>query len=356
MAVDGHEGLTYRDSGVDIDKGNEVVDRIRKAVTSTHDDGVLAGSHGAFGGFYRLLAGVDGPLEDPVLVGATDGVGTKLKIAFLTGRYDTVGIDLVAMCVNDLIVSGARPLFFLDYVATGAIAPEAIEKIVHGVAEGCRQSSCALLGGETAEMPGFYRDDEFDLAGFAVGVVERKQIIDGDRVEAGDVVVGVSSSGLHSNGFSLVRRALLDGETPLPLDSDPGNLGMTLGEALLVPTRIYVEAVKSVVAASGEAIHAIAHITGGGLLENIPRVLPDALSVRLDRSTWERPAIFELIETRGAVAQMEMDRVFNQGIGLALIVPGSAADGVIALLEKAGEVAQVIGEVTEGEGVVEICG
>ena len=354
MAGDGHEGLTYRDSGVDIDAGNEVVERIRKAVTSTHDEGVLGASHGAFGGFYRLLSGVDGPLVDPVLVAATDGVGTKLKIAFRTGRFDTVGVDLVAMCVNDLVVSGARPLFFLDYVATGAIAPDAIEQIVIGIADGCRQARCSLLGGETAEMPGFYRDGEFDLAGFAVGVVERAQIIDGKKVAPGDCVVGVSSSGLHSNGYSLVRRALIEGESPLSLEADPGNLGMTLGDALLEPTRIYVEAVRTLIAADGDSVHAIAHITGGGLLENIPRVLPAGLGARLDRSSWQRPAIFDLVEERGAVAGEEMDRVFNQGIGLAVIVPAARGEEVVDLLQEAGEKAQVIGSVVEGGGGVEI--
>ena len=351
------KGLTYKDSGVDIDAGNEVVDRIREAVVSTQDDRVLRGSHGAFGGFFRLLDG-DGSLfgrelRDPILVGATDGVGTKLKVAFAAGVFDTVGIDLVAMCVNDLVVGGARPLFFLDYVATGKIAPESIAVVVEGIAEGCRRSGCALLGGETAEMPGFYAEGELDLAGFSVGVVERDGIIDGSRVSVGDAIIGISSSGVHSNGFSLVRKALLDGPDSLPLDEDPGGFGATLAEVLLEPTRIYVRPVLDLIEQLGTDIHAISHITGGGLVENIPRVLPADLCARLVRNDWQRPKIFSLIEQRGQVATAEMDRVFNQGVGMVVVVPADQAAAALGSLEKSGEQAQVIGEIVAGEeGVV----
>ncbi|MEC9476877.1 MAG: phosphoribosylformylglycinamidine cyclo-ligase [Planctomycetota bacterium] len=349
------EGLTYRDAGVDIDAGNAVVQRIREAVVSTQDERVLSGSHGAFGGFFRLLDG-DGSLfgsevRDPILVGATDGVGTKLKIAFATGEFGTVGIDLVAMCVNDLVVGGARPLFFLDYVATGKIEPEAIAVVVEGIAEGCRQSGCALLGGETAEMPGFYSADEFDLAGFSVGVVERGAIVDGSKVNLGDAVIGISSSGVHSNGFSLVRKALLEGEDALSLDQDPGGLGATLGQILLEPTRIYVKPILSLLEQFSGGIHAISHITGGGLIENIPRVLPSGMGAQLLRENWSRPPIFSLIEQRGQVATSEMDRVFNQGIGMVVVVASEQADAVVTHLGSVGEQAQIIGEIVSGQGV-----
>jgi len=348
-------GLTYRDAGVDIDAGNAVVQRIHEAVVSTQDDRVLSGSHGAFGGFFRLLDSDGGlfgkELRDPILVGATDGVGTKLKVAFASGVFDTVGIDLVAMCVNDLVVGGARPLFFLDYVATSKIAPERIAQVVEGIAEGCRRSGCALLGGETAEMPGFYSTDEFDLAGFSVGVVERDAIIDGSAVVAGDAVIGISSSGVHSNGFSLVRKALLEGPDALPIDQDPGGFGATLGEVLLEPTRIYVKPLLTVIEQLGAEIHAISHITGGGLIENIPRVLPDGMSARLVRNQWQRQSIFSLIEQRGQVVPSEMDRVFNQGIGMVVVAAVEQAESVVAILEAAGEQAQVIGEIVPGTGV-----
>ncbi|MBT5739180.1 MAG: phosphoribosylformylglycinamidine cyclo-ligase [Planctomycetes bacterium] len=349
------KGLTYRDAGVDIDAGNEVVGRIRDAVESTQDDRVLKGSHGAFGGYFRLLDQAGSlfgqPLKDPILVGATDGVGTKLKVAFECGVLDTVGIDLVAMCVNDLIVGGARPLFFLDYVATGKISPESIAVVVEGIAQGCRLSGCALLGGETAEMPGFYKDGELDLAGFAVGVVERESIIDGQQVVAGDAVIGVASSGVHSNGFSLVRKALLDEGSALPLDQDPGGLGCTLAEALLEPTRIYVRPILDLIERTGQDLHALAHITGGGLLENIPRVLPPGLGCRLDRSSWQRPPIFSLIEQRGGIETAEMDRVFNQGVGMVIVAAAGSETAIIESLTRSGEQASVIGEIVAEDGV-----
>ena len=347
MAAENRERLTYRDAGVDIDAGNEVVDRIKSHVTATHGPQVLGGSHGGFGGLFAL--GKD--YNDPVLIGATDGVGTKLKIAFNAEIHNTVGIDLVAMCVNDLIVTGGKPLFFLDYLATGAVDPAAIEGIVGGIAAGCREAGCALLGGETAEMPGFYRPKEYDLAGFAVGVVERDQILSGAGVRAGDVVLGLPSSGIHSNGFSLVRAALLEGNDPISLDATPSGFDQTLAELLLTPTRIYVKPVLAALAAEPGAVHAMAHITGGGLVENIPRVLPEGLGVSLDRSRWVRPPIFGLIEDRGHVELSEMDRVFNQGIGYVLIVERARAEAVATALAASGESVVNIGEVTETPGV-----
>ena len=347
MTADDRQGLTYRSAGVDIDAGNEVVERIATHVKATHGPEVLGGSHGGFGGLFAL--GSD--YRDPVLIGATDGVGTKLKVAFAAGIHDTVGIDLVAMCVNDILVLGGRPLFFLDYLATGAIEPTAIEGIVRGVATGCQQAGCALLGGETAEMPGLYRPREYDLAGFSVGVMERDRVIDGNAVTVGDRVLGLASSGLHSNGFSLVRKALIDGADPLPLDEIPHGFRRTLAEELLEPTRIYVKSVLSAIEAVPGAVHAMAHITGGGLLENIPRVLPAGLSVSLDRSCWERPQIFSLVQERGRVAVEEMDRVFNQGIGYVLIVAAERTGEVLAQFEGQGEVASVIGEVVGGSGI-----
>ncbi len=349
------DGVSYRDAGVDIDAGNEVVSRIREAVQSTQDERVLSGSHGAFGGFYRLLDGAQQlfgkPLKDPILVGATDGVGTKLKVAFACNKLDTVGIDLVAMCVNDLVVGGARPLFFLDYVATGKITPEAIAIVVEGIAEGCRQSGCALLGGETAEMPGFYQEGELDLAGFSVGVVERDEILDGKSVTTGDRVIGLASDGVHSNGFSLVRRVLLEGAAALPLDEDPANWGHTLGEELLRPTRIYVRSLLEILSSFPNGIHALAHITGGGLLENIPRVLPTGMGARLHRSSWTRPEIFSLIEEHGPVATEEMDRVFNQGIGMAVIVDQHRSAEILQRFRDLGESVWEIGEIIEGDGI-----
>lgn len=354
--VESHSGkVSYRDAGVDIDAGNEVVSRIRDAVKSTQDDRVLDGSHGAFGGFFRLLDGAGQlfgkPMKDPILVGATDGVGTKLKVAFACEKLDTVGIDLVAMCVNDLIVGGARPLFFLDYVATGKISPEAIAVVVEGIAEGCRQSGCALLGGETAEMPGFYQPGELDLAGFSVGVVEKDEILDGHAVAAGDSIIGLASNGVHSNGFSLVRRVLMEGDGALPLDQDPANWGHSLGEELMKPTRIYVKSLLDILSGFPSKVHALAHITGGGLLENIPRVLPAGLGATLQRSSWDRPPIFSLIEEKGPVASEEMDRVFNQGIGMAVIVDQNACREILDRFAEMGEKAWEIGEVVEGDGV-----
>ena len=352
------ERLTYRDAGVDIDAGNEVVERIRTAVQKTHGPQVLPESHGAFGGFFRLFPkGLFAEsFKDPVLVGATDGVGTKLKIAFDTGRFDTVGIDLVAMCVNDLIVGGARPLFFLDYIGTGIVEPETLEAVVEGIAEGCLQSRCALLGGETAELPGFYKKGEFDLAGFSVGLVERSRIIDGKKVKAGDYLIGLPSSGLHSNGFSLVRKALLDGRGKRALKANVAELGKTLGEELLTPTRIYVQAILAVLEKypAKRPIRAMAHITGGGLVENVPRVLPEDCDAVFERRSWDVPPIFDMVAKAGNVERAEMDRVFNQGLGMVLVVAPKFVDKIVALLDEEGYSPKVVGEIRAGAQRVKI--
>ncbi len=329
---------TYRQAGVDIEAGNEFVRRITPLVRSTFRPEVLT-DLGGFGGLFRFQAD---RYTDPVLVSGTDGVGTKLKIAFLMDRHDTVGVDLVAMCVNDVAVSGAEPLFFLDYLATGKLSVSKAEAIVRGIAEGCRQAGCALIGGETAEMPSFYAEGEYDLAGFAVGVVDRPKLIDGRDIVPGDVLVWLASSGLHSNGYSLVRRVLLE-ECGLKMDSRLPELAQPLGETLLTPTRIYA---KQILALAREfSIKGLAHITGGGITENLPRVLPKGCRAKIRRGAWPVPAIFGVIQERGRVDQDEMYRVFNMGIGLILIVPPSVAEGVIARAVELGDRAYRIGEI-----------
>jgi len=334
--------MDYKKAGVDIDAGNEFVRRIRPLVRSTFRPEVLT-DIGGFGGLFRFDPK---RYRDPVLVSGTDGVGTKLRIAFLTGRHDTVGVDLVAMCVNDVAVCGAEPLFFLDYLAVGKLAVGKAEAIVAGIVEGCRQAGCALIGGETAEMPGFYADEEYDLGGFAVGVVERDQIIDGSRVRPGDALIGLASTGLHSNGYSLARRVLLD-EAKLSLGERAPGLGEPLGEALLRPTRIYVKTIRALVE-SGD-VRAIAHITGGGLTENIPRVLPKGCRAVITRGAWKQPPIFGLIQSLGRVADEEMFRVFNMGVGLVLAVSPDRADAMMKLAEKQGDQAFRIGTIDTGE-------
>jgi phosphoribosylformylglycinamidine cyclo-ligase len=325
---------TYRDAGVDIDAGDELVERIKPHVKRTLRPEVIGG----LGGFGALFA-LPGGYQEPVLVSGTDGVGTKLKIAFLTGRHDTVGIDLVAMCANDVAVSGAEPLFFLDYFATGKIEVAVGEAVVAGIAEGCRQAGCALVGGETAELPGFYAAGEYDLAGFCVGIVEKSKILDGTRVAPGDQVIGLASSGLHSNGYSLARKVLLD-EMELSIAE--------LAEELLRPTRIYARALKAARAAGD--VKACAHITGGGLVENPPRVLRDGLVMRLDERAWPEPAIFKRIAEGGHVARDEMRRTFNLGIGMVIVVAPESAEAVRAACEAAGESAFAIGDVIGSDG------
>ena len=334
-------GLTYAQAGVDIDAGNAMVERIKPLVRATRRPGADA-EIGGFGGLFDLKAA---GFRDPILVAANDGVGTKVKIAIETGRHDTIGIDLVAMCVNDIVVQGAEPLFFLDYFATARLDPAVGAAIVQGIAEGCRQAGCALIGGETAEMPGLYRDADYDLAGFAVGAAERGTLLPRGDVARGDVLLGLPSSGLHSNGFSLVRRIVeLSG---LRWDADaPFAAGRTLGEALLEPTRIYV---KPLIAAmrAGAAIKALAHITGGGFPDNIPRVLPGTLGVRLDLGAIAAPPVFGWLARTGGVAPAEMLRTFNCGIGMIAVVAEAEAETALALLRAEGEPAVRIGHLVE---------
>jgi phosphoribosylformylglycinamidine cyclo-ligase len=337
--------ISYRDAGVDIDAGEDLVRRIAPLAKATRTAHVLGG----VGGFAGLCK-VPGGYREPVLVSGTDGVGTKLKVAFATGVHDTVGIDLVAMCVNDVITIGAEPLFFLDYFATGKLDVEVGEAVVRGVAEGCKQAECALLGGETAEMPGMYGEGEYDLAGFAVGVVEREAMLDGRATKAGDVVIGIASSGLHSNGLSLARRVLGE-RMGLAFDAPLEGLDSTVGQALLVPTRIYARAVKSLRQRCGDKLHGLAHITGGGLRDNVPRCLPDGLGARLMLSSYERPRLFSIIAEGGPVTEEEMRRTFNLGVGMVAMVDEEAADDAIAALDDAGEQAWALGEVIDaGDG------
>ena len=335
-------GLTYRDAGVDIEAGEQLVERIKPLARATRSEHVL----GSLGGFAGLCS-VPSDIEDPVLVSGTDGVGTKLKLAFELERHNTIGIDLVAMCVNDIITVGARPLFFLDYFATSKLDVDQGEAVVKGIAEGCRQSECALLGGETAELPGFYASGEYDLAGFAVGVVGRKDIIDGKAARLGDHVVGVASSGLHSNGFSLARRVLFGGEAPLSLDHALPS-GETLGDALLRPTRIYVQAARIAIE---HDVHAMCHITGGGLPENLPRVTPEGLGITIDSRSWTPDPVFALIQERGGVSDAEMRRTFNMGVGFTMVVAPEQTSGLIDALRSSGEHAFIMGEVVGDEGV-----
>jgi phosphoribosylformylglycinamidine cyclo-ligase len=335
--------ITYKDAGVDIDAGDFFVRKIKPYVKSTFRPEVM--THiGGFGGLFALKK-----YQNPVLVSGTDGVGTKLKIAFLTNKHDTVGIDLVAMCVNDIVVSGAEPLFFLDYFATGRLKPRTHADIVKGIAAGCKQSGCALIGGETAEMPSFYAEGEYDLAGFAVGVVEKKNIIDGSRIKPGNALIGLASSGLHSNGFSLVRKVLLEASGYTVKDVLP-ELGEPLGDALLTPTRIYV---KTVLALQKEFdLRGLAHITGGGITENTPRMLPKGTAALIRKGAWNIPPVFNLIQRKAKIDEEEMYRDFNMGIGMVLAIPAKQADAVIKKAKKLGEKAYLIGEIVKGRQVV----
>ena len=334
-------GLTYRDAGVDIDEGNLLVEKIKPAVRSTRRPGA-DGEIGGFGGLFDLKAA---GFTDPVLVAANDGVGTKLKLAIDADRHETVGIDLVAMCVNDLVVQGAEPLFFLDYFATGKLNSDQGAAIVGGIAEGCRQAGCALIGGETAEMPGMYRDGDYDLAGFAVGAAERTQLLPSKDVKPGDLLLGLASSGVHSNGFSLVRRIIE--RSGLALDAPaPFAEGKTLGEALLTPTRIYVKQLLAAIRETG-AIKALAHITGGGFPDNIPRVLPDNCSAEIDLNAIKVPAVFSWLASTGGVARNEMLRTFNCGVGMIVVVAPENADAVTAALAAQGETVMRLGRLVE---------
>lgn len=334
-------GYSYRDAGVDIDAGNEAVERMKPWVKRTLRPEVLGGL-GGFGGLFQLDLK---KYPEPVLVSGTDGVGTKLRLAFELDRHDTIGIDAVAMCVNDVLVQGAEPIFFLDYLAVGKAKPERIAEIVKGVAAGCEQAGCALIGGETAEMPGFYPEDEYDIAGFTVGAVNRDQIIDGLKISSGDVVLGLPSTGFHSNGFSLVRKVF----APYPMDTVFPELGEPLGEVLLRPTKIYVKTVLPLLD-SGKIL-GMAHITGGGLTENIPRILPKGLGVSIKLGSWPVRPVFSLLQRLGEVEESEMYRTFNMGIGFVLIVRAEDMDVVRESLKAQGEESYLIGQVVPGKGV-----
>jgi phosphoribosylformylglycinamidine cyclo-ligase len=336
-------GLTYAQAGVDIDAGNELVERIKPAAKRTHRPGTMSGL-GGFGALFDLKAA---GYNDPILVSATDGVGTKLRIAIDTGNVDTIGIDLVAMCVNDLVCQGAEPLLFLDYFATGKLKVEEATRIINGIAEGCVQSGCALIGGETAEMPGMYHDGDFDLAGFAVGAMERGGDLPAG-VAAGDILLGLASNGVHSNGYSFVRKVVelsgLGWDAPSPFSDG------TLGEALLAPTRLYVKQALAAIRAGG--VHALAHITGGGLTENPPRVLPEGLACEIDLGAWTLPPVFRWLAQTAGMAEAELLKTFNCGIGMMLVVAPDQAEATRALLEAAGETVCTLGRVVEGQGVI----
>ena len=336
---------SYEKAGVNLEAGYEVVRRIKKHVASTSRPGVM-GNIGAFGGMFDLSAL---KVEEPVLVSGTDGVGTKLKLAFEMDRHDTIGIDAVAMCVNDVLAQGAEPLLFLDYVAVGHNEPRKIEAIVAGVAEGCRQAGCALVGGETAEMPGMYAGGEYDIAGFTVGVVEKKRLINGSKVKVGDVLVGVASSGVHSNGFSLVRKIVADSGLNLHA-SYPELSDSLLGEVLLTPTKIYVRQMLEVIRSCD--VHGIGHITGGGFDENIPRILREGQGIEIDEGSWEILPVFRFLEKHGKVPHREMFNIFNMGIGMVVALDAGEAQRAVDILAAQGEHASVIGRVTAAPGVV----
>ena len=335
---------SYEASGVNLEAGYEVVSRIKKHVASTNRPGVM-GNIGAFGGMFDLASL---GYKEPILVSGTDGVGTKLKIAFAVDKHDTIGIDAVAMCVNDVLAQGAEPLFFLDYVAVGKNEPAVVEAIVSGVAEGCRQAGCALIGGETAEMPGMYQPGDYDIAGFTVGAVDRCNLIDGSKVKTGDVLVGIASSGVHSNGFSLVRKIVAD--AGLEFDKKYEETGdQTLGETLLTPTRIYVKPVLDVI--RNVDVHGVAHITGGGFDENIPRILHEGQGIEVKEGSWEILPVFKLLEKYGHVPHREMFNIFNMGVGMVLALDEKDAAKAIEILERHGEKASVIGKITDKPGV-----
>ena len=333
--------LSYRDAGVDIDAGEALVERIAEPVRATHRPGVLAGL-GGFGGLFELPSGY----RQPVLVSGTDGVGTKLKLAIELGRHDTIGIDLVAMCANDIVVCGAEPLYFLDYYATAKLDVEVAAAVVTGIAEGCRQAGCALIGGETAEMPGLYQPGDYDLAGFCVGIVEKDALLGAERVGSGDALIALASSGPHANGYSLIRKVLERSGAAL---SEP--LGdSTLGERLLAPTRIYARPLLDLLAEDGIALHALAHITGGGITENLPRVLPRGLGARIDLDSWALPEVFGWLRSAGKIADREMLRTFNCGVGMLACVPAEQADAACARLAAHGERAWIAGRLEARTG------
>ncbi len=340
----------YKQAGVDIEAGYRAVKLMKEHVSKTIVPGVLS-DIGGFGGLFEIGKGYD----NPVLVSGTDGVGTKLKIAFILDKHDTIGQDCVAMCVNDIVCSGAKPLFFLDYLAVGKNKPEKVSDIVKGVAEGCVEAGCALIGGETAEMPGFYTDGEYDLAGFAVGIVDKYKIIDGSKVKKGDILIGLPSSGIHSNGYSLVRKLFnINGtDEGKKLSTYIEDLGCSVGEEIIKPTRIYVKLLLEII--DKFSVNAVSHITGGGFIENIPRMLPSNLKAIIKKGSWDIPPIFELLKNIGDIEEMEMYNTFNMGIGMVIAARQEEAENLIKYLEEKGEKAFKIGEVAEGENGVEIC-
>lgn len=336
----------YKQAGVDIAAGNEAVERMKKHVKKTFRPEVLTD----IGGFGALFGLNKDKYEEPVLVSGTDGVGTKLKIAFAMDKHDTIGIDAVAMCVNDIVVQGAEPLFFLDYLACAKVEPEKIEAIIKGISDGCLQSGCALIGGETAEMPGMYQGDEYDIAGFTVGIVDKKKIIDGKSIQPGDVVLGLASSGIHSNGFSLVRRLLLD-QAGYSLNDTLSELeGKKLGDVVIEPTRIYVKSVLELI--NRVTVKGMAHITGGGFIENIPRVLPECVNVDIEMGSWPIQPIFKLMQAKGSISDRDMFTTFNMGVGMVVVVGADQAEEALRAAKELGEDAYIIGKVTSGSKIV----
>ncbi|GAB6099617.1 phosphoribosylformylglycinamidine cyclo-ligase [Halanaerocella petrolearia] len=340
-------GLTYKDAGVDIEAGEEAVDKLKEDVEDTFTSGVLTG----LGSFGALFAPDLSDYNKPVFVSGTDGVGTKLKVAFMTGQHSTVGIDLVAMSVNDILAQGARPLFFLDYLATGKLEPDSVAEVVKGITTGCKQAGCALIGGETAEMPDFYSAGEYDLAGFVVGIVDKDKIITGEDINPGDKIIGLTSNGIHSNGYTLARKVFFD-VAGYDVDDELDELETTLGEELLKPTRIYAKPVLEIL--DQYQVNGIAHITGGGLIENLPRILPEDTKAVINKDSWVTHSIFKLMQDIGDIKEKEMYRTFNMGIGMVLVVSEDEAEEVIKRANKLGEDAHLIGEVKEGENKVEI--
>ena len=336
--------ISYKDSGVDVTRGYKAVDLMKKYVKTTYNENVL-GDIGSFGGFYSISGE---KMEEPVLVAGTDGVGTKLKYAFLLEKHDTIGIDAVAMCVNDIVCQGAKPLFFLDYYACGRLYPEAEAEVVKGIAAGCRMAGCALIGGETAEMPGFYPEGEYDLAGFAVGIVDKKKVINGKNIAAGDVLLGIKSSGIHSNGYSLVRKLFGDSDKA-EMEKYDDRLGGTLAEVLLTPTKIYVRSILSLI--EKVPVKGIAHITGGGFIENIPRIFPEGIGCEIDKHSYEVPAVFRVMQEKAGISDEQIYNTFNMGIGMVVCVSPENAAAAKKSLEESGEEVVLLGKTVSGKGV-----
>lgn len=336
--------ISYKDSGVDVTRGYKAVELMKKYVKTTYDDNVL-GDIGSFGGFYSIAGE---KMEEPVLVAGTDGVGTKLRYAMLLGKHDTIGIDVVAMCVNDIVCQGAKPLFFLDYYACGRLYPEAEAEVVKGIAAGCRMAGCALIGGETAEMPGFYPEGEYDLAGFAVGIVDKKKVINGKNIAAGDILLGIKSSGIHSNGYSLVRKLFGDSDKA-EMEKYDDRLGGTLAEVLLTPTKIYVRSILSLI--EKVPVKGIAHITGGGFIENIPRIFPEGIGCEIDKHSYEVPAVFRVMQEKAGISDEQIYNTFNMGIGMVVCVSPENAAEAKKSLEESGEEVVLLGKTVSGKGV-----